>query len=835
MTTGALFLSIASLASGCGHDVPAPAPAGIPDPAGGVAGAVPPSGPPLAPLTRAGFVENSGQWDHRARFVVRTGGATAFLTGTGIRWVTSGESSAAVFLEFEGAAAPDIDASDPLPGRFSFFLGDDPGRWVTDVAHYRSLVYRSAYPGVDIRFHRTRRGIAYDLHLAGPAALEPFGLRVRGADDAEVDPRGALVVRAGSEALVQTAPRTYVTRPDGSRRGVPSRWTEVSEGLFRIEVPAAPPGSSLVVDPEILLSTYLGGSADEFVTGVAAGVDGSSYVVGYTISADFPTTPGAVSAASQPIDAFVARVDASGSGLVFGTYLGGSLSEWARGVAVHPSGDVFVSGDTDGGFPTTSGAFDTSYGGSTDVFVARLSSAGNQLVYSTYLGGSGIDWNEGVDVHPDGSAFVVGHTYSGNFPTTPNAFDSSNGGFSDACLTVIAPDGSSLRYSTFLGSPGTDRGTDVSVAPDGTAYVTGYTNDKGFPTSHAAFDGTHADQNGETDAFVARFDTTAAGNASLRFSTLLGAKGQDRGLSVAALESGGALVVGTTDTPSFPTTSGSFAEDYNGGGYLEGDVFVTRVHESGSSLVYSAFLGGSGNESAPRVEVDELGRGVVACATLSDDYPETADAAGSLPDGGPRVGLTILDPGGGHIVHSRILQVGYMESLGGLSVGGSVAHVAGTSLTHLPTTPSAYDATPNGAMDAYLQRVELSCRGDFVAYGSACPSSVGPSPKLVASGCLSPGDLVGLHVLHALPPTVGVMLIGTGAQAAGVVPGCSLQVAPLLPLAIPLTLAGPTTAIVAGVLPLPAAGDYYLQVFLADPPGPFGVTATQPLHLHVGP
>jgi hypothetical protein len=275
-------------------------------------------------------------------------------------------------------------------------------------------------------------------------------------------------------------------------------------------------------------------------------------------------------------DAFVTKLNAGGSSLAYSTYIGGSGGQGAgrdygSGIAVDGAGSAYVTGSTHSlNFPTSAGAFDTSYNGGGDAFVTMLNPAGSGLVYSTYIGGNGGD--DGIDIAVDtaGSSYVTGST-GGNFPTTAGAFDRSSDTFSgDAFATKLNGTGSALAYSTYLGGGSIDVGDGIAVDGPGRAYVTGYTDSRSFPTTAGAFDRSY--NGGDFDAFVTKLNAAGSGVA---YSTYLGGSRDDGAFRIAVEAAGSAYVVGATDSRPFPTTARAFDRKYNGGEF--GDAFVTKV------------------------------------------------------------------------------------------------------------------------------------------------------------------------------------------------------------------------------------------------------------------
>jgi len=391
----------------------------------------------------------------------------------------------------------------------------------------------------------------------------------------------------------------------------------------------------------LVYSTYLGGSVDDRGNAIAVDAAGNAYVTGSTSSNNFPTTSGAV----QPTcgisggDAFVSKLNETGTTLVYSTCLGGSGGQFGNGIAVDVAGNAYVTGQTTSpNFPTTLGAFQPSpHGGIAHAFVTKVNPTGTGLVYSTYLGGSGIDLGNGIAVDVAGNAYVTGFAGSTDFPTTPGAFQTARASSSDAFVTKVNQTGTGLVYSTYLGGNADDEGFAIAVDVAGNAYVTGRTNSPNFPTTLGAFQTTFA---GGGDAFVTKLNTLASGSASLVYSTYLGGSRADVGFGIAVDVQGNAYVTGSTNSRGFPTTPGAFQTDL--AGVADADAFLTKLTPTGTGLVYSTYLGGSlagslGGGSIDQgfgIAVDVAGNAYVTGRTQSRNFPTTPGAFQTALAGG---------------------------------------------------------------------------------------------------------------------------------------------------------------------------------------------------------
>jgi len=431
------------------------------------------------------------------------------------------------------------------------------------------------------------------------------------------DDAGRIAVDASGNAYVTgiTFSSDFPTTPGGVQTN-----THGSGDVYISKLNAA--GSGLVY------STYLGGSGTEGGSGIAVDASGNVYVTGGTGSSNFPTTPGAFQATARGHgDAFVSKLNAAGSGLVYSTYLGGSQIDSGFGIAVDALGNAYVTGFTPShDFPTTLGAFQTTFRGGSpdgDAFVSELDPNGSTLVYSTYLGGSGDEIGEAVAVDASGNTYVTGGTQSSNFPTTPGAFETicSGGG---AFVSKLNVGGSSLVYSTYICGLGFGEGGSIAVDTSGNAYVTGGAFSSNFPTTPGAFQTTYG---GNGDAAISKLNATGSG---LIYSTFLGGSGSEAASCIAVDTSGNAYVAGLTQSSDFPTTPGAFQTTLGG----LTNAFVSKLNASGSVLLQSTYLGGSNDDRATCIAVDPSGNAYVTGRATSTNFPTTSGAFQTAFGGG---------------------------------------------------------------------------------------------------------------------------------------------------------------------------------------------------------
>jgi hypothetical protein len=649
------------------------------------------------------FERNRGQTDGRVDFLARASGQTAFLTSTGatLALQPSGEKAkgAALRLGLTGAdpAARPV-AERPLPGTVNVLRGDDPANWITGAKTFARVRYHDVYPGIDLAWYGTQAGrLEFDFVVRPGAEPSAIGLEIEGARRISLSDSGALRIRTAGGTLVQRPPLAYQWI-GGERRRVESRY-ELSGRHVRVAVGGYDRERPLVIDPVLAYSTYLGGASEDGGQGIAVDAAGNAYITGGTSSVDFPTTVGAFDTTLDGgSDAFVTKLNTTGSALVYSTYLGGTSFDGANSIAVDVAGNAYVAGvTTSTDFPTTALAFDTTFNGATDAFVTKLNTNGSALLYSTYLGGTANDDGRGIGIDGLGNAYLTGDTASGDFPTTAGASDTTANGGDDAYVTKLNSAGSAVVYSTYLGGASSDAGTGIALDAAGNAYVAGFTTSTDFPTTAGAFDTT---ANGATDAFVTKLNTTGS---ALLYSTYLGGTSADQSLFGVAVDAAGdAYLTGFTQSANFPTTAGAF--DTTLGGIQ--DAFVTKLDPTGSSLVYSTYLGGSDSDLGRGLAIDPAGNAYVAGFTNSANFPTTAGAFDTTANGGGDAYFTKLNTTGSALVYSTYLGGASGDTGLGIAVdaAGSAYLTGETGSTDFPTTPGAFDRTANGAGDAFVSK-----------------------------------------------------------------------------------------------------------------------------------
>jgi hypothetical protein len=669
----------------------------------------------------------------------------------------SAPSHSVVRMTFDGAnPQAEVVGLDQLPGIVNYFIGDDPSKWRTHIPTYQKVAYTNIYPGIDLVYYGNQGQLEYDLIVAPGADPNLIRLLFDGAETVEVDPATGDLVLTLSEPSANSALRTehsaiaasatlhlhkpvvYQRNEQGEKHLLAGTYVllaseassprPASEALGSTETPhvafqvaSYDTSQPLIIDPVLSWATYLGGSSGEAGSGIAVDQAGQAYMTGTTNTpgSGFPGTAGSLiqSTLGGFNDAFVTKLNTAGTAILYSTYLGGSAFDGGTAIAVDQAGQAYVTGSTDtpgSGFPGTAGSLiQSTYAGGADAFVAKLNAAGTALVYSTYLGGSGNDRGLEIAVDPAGQAYVTGDTDTpgSGFPGTAGSLIQSTfaGGFDDAFVTKLNAAGTSLVYSTYLGGSGFDAGSGITVDQAGNAYVTGFTDTpgSGFPgTAGSLIQSTYA---GGADAFVAKLN--AAGTALL-YSTYLGGSGDDFGSGIAVDQVGQAYVTGSTARPGsgFPGTAGSLIQNTLG---MFRDAFVTKLNAAGTALVYSTYLGGSGEDAGTAIAVDQAGQAYVT-GVAGFGFPGTAGSPIQSTFAGPgRSGdafVTKLNAAGTALLYSTYLGGVGFDAGSGIAVDqAGNAYVTGNTDTPgsgFPgTAGSIIQSTNGGDRDAFVAKI----------------------------------------------------------------------------------------------------------------------------------
>ena len=497
----------------------------------------------------------------------------------------------------------------------------------------------------------------------------------------------------------------------------------------------------------IPVSTYLGGSGSETGRGIAVDESGNTYVLSYTSSTNFPVTNAFQSTIGNPghyyFDVSLTKFAPDGSNVIYSTYLGGTYYDYAYAIAVHTDETVYVAGYTQStNFPVAN-AYQSSYNNNRDGFVSRFSADGSSLIYSTYFGGSHDDRIYGLDVGPDGSAYITGWTQSDDFPLV-NAIQTNRTSY-ESFVTRFSPEGHVI-FSTFLGGSSVDYGYAIRVDSNGTAFITGTTQSSDFPVTNAY----QAALAGIVDAYVT---CISADGSTLLYSTYLGGSDSgDSGYAIDVDKDSKAYIAGYTESTDFPVTNA-----YQSSRAGDDDAFVAVLSASGSNLLYGTFLGGSAEDDAYGIAVDDYGNVFVAGRTFSDNFP-TKRAVQTSRAGDADAFLTRLQTRGTNLLCSTYLGGSDTDYGYALVVDtNGAACVAGyTESEDFPTANAFQPVYGGGSRDIFVSRFDfLPTPPEMLVLGTNGAAVAHDEPATLATGTDFGGVLAGSLVTNTFSITNG--------------------------------------------------------------------------------
>ncbi len=654
-----------------------------------------------------------------------------------------------VKIVYDSADTSPVNGIDPLPGKINHFHGSNPADWRTNISTYAALTVDDLYPGVDLRYDGAG-GALKSTFIAEPGAdWTQIRWRYDGAQNLRLDSGDLKITLPTGATLTEHAPIAW-QEIDGATIPVDVAFHLSDDNAVSFDVGAYDPNHALILDPTLEYSTYIGGSGFDSAWSIDVDDSGYAYVVGSTVSSNFPISTGAYdSTLTGPSDAFVMKINThiSGAGsLVWSTYLGGNNGENATDVTLDTANNIYIVGTTSSNtFPVTDSAFqDTlSLSGGSDAYLVKLNPAGDTLLYASYLGGKAPEVGYAVAADDSGHAFIGGVTqslphaddFSGYFPVTPNAYDPIGAATTPMRLFIARfdtaeSDAASLIYSTYLGGTNrTDSGMGMDADDEGSVYITGMTTDVDFPITPNAYqtelvydDTTYFGNS--MDAFITQLDTDVSGVAGLVYSTFLGGSRTENwdfhSGDISTNGDGIVYVTGGTESTDFPVVNGfQPTKGTNGPSSIyppNYDAFVARINtnESGTAaLEYSTYLGGTGFDFGYGIEATRDGNVYVTGMTTATNFP-LRDAIQLTKLGSTTIFVAKLDTnaiGNNSLVYSTFLGRN-SNAHGGIAVDANgTAYVTGDVTNSGTPITGGFQTTYGGATDGYLAK--LSFRADL--------------------------------------------------------------------------------------------------------------------------
>jgi len=711
------------------------------------------------------FIPNQGQMDAQVAYYLQGKDKTIYFTSEGLTYVLSERSAGeeiaektasgkerllinpaerelrsrrdqrrfAVKLDFVGANADVRPSGEEKTGAVISYFKGKPEEWKAGLPTYTRIVYKNLWPGIDVAYYGTVNKMKYEFIVHPGSDPSLIRLAYRGVSAVEVNGEGRLEVRTPAGGFADDRPVGY-QEINGDRVDVAMRYLleELSvikpspsgdeavtkSYVYGFEVGAYDQTKPLVLDPAVLVYCgYIGGSDSDMGYGIAVDGSGNAYVTGSTWSteATFPVVGGPdLTWNGGYFDAFVAKVNASGTALVYCGYIGGSGSDFGYGITVDGSGNAYVTGNTsstEATFPVVGGP-DLTWNGGDDAFVAKVNASGTALVYCGYIGGWDYDCGYGIAVDSSGNAYITGFTESTEaiFPVIGGPDLTFNGSY-DAFVAKVNASGTALVYCGYIGGSESDFGRGIAVDGSGNAYVTGYTSSTQatFPVTG----GPDPTYNGGTDAFVAKVN---ASGTALVYCGYIGGSDLDYGYGIAVDGSGNAYVAGLafSTQATFPVIGGPDLT-YNGG---SSDAFVAKVNASGTSLVYCGYIGGSDNDEGYGIAVDGSGNAYVTGCTSSTEATFPVIGGPDLTyNGGGDLFVAKVNASGTALVYCGYIGGADDDYGRGIAVDGSGnAYVAGFTESTQATFPviGGPDLTHNGGYDAFVAKISSIQKDDFL-------------------------------------------------------------------------------------------------------------------------
>jgi hypothetical protein len=655
-------------------------------------------------------------------------------------------------IHFAGASqAAEILSEDVQPGKSNYFLGNDPAKWRTNIENYSRVRYQSLYPGVDLVFYGNQRSLEHDFIVQPGADYRRIALDVTGGRKIRRAADGSVTVEvaSGSGAVRFSAPKIYQVR-DGQEVKVAGGY-KLKKNELAFNVGPYDKTLPLVIDPILSYSTYLAGSQTDTAAGIALDGAGNAYITGLTFSTDFPTLnayQGACDQCASGPDVFVTKLNATGTALVYSTYLGGSGYDQGNSIAVDSLGDAIVGGVTSStDFPTLNPIQKLS-NPSQEGFVTSLSPSGSALNFSTYLGGEQGAYLSRVTTDATNNVYVSGQTDSSDFPVTPstNVIGVPASYPNDTLFVAKFTSAGALSFATTIGADPNQQlngggvffsanATAVAVDSAGDVYLAGGAS-LGLLVTPGAYQTTYIGPPPDCGSCTMGFASELKPDGSaLIFSTYLGGSQGDQVTGLALDSNRNLYMTGNTSSIDFPTTPGAFATTSPAGQSGYGETFVTEMNPTGTALVYSTYLGGPSNQYqtySAGIALDGAGNATVTGYTGSSGFPllnpvQGTPTPGQYGYGGSSTYVTKFNSTGSALLFSTL----FSGSIGTLAAGVAVnpatpnaIYITGTSYDpNLPTTKGAFQTTVPVAPPydeighAFVTKFDLS-----VPAAGACPN-----------------------------------------------------------------------------------------------------------------
>ncbi len=681
--------------------------------------------------TSLSFIENKGQWDNKVNYLTQIKNINAWVLNNGgmvldFYKIISDNKSNKLNYKFSEVKIKDslighriyfnwvngnknlvFKPSNKHPEYYNYLIGKDVTKHANNVGLYDDLIAENIYQGIDIKYYHSKNTLRYDLIVKPYANINQIKLKLQGATTILKNAKGNIIIQTSIGDINMQDLFVYEKE---TNKQIDCKWLLDKNNELSLSIGQYNKSNTLIIDP-LIYSTFLGGNNIEVSHDIEVNNLGEAYVTGITQSTNFDFTLGAYQTTNAGMyDVFITKLNSTGSSLIFSTFLGGTEDDHCWCIKFDNNGSIYVMGYTNSyDFPTTPGAFKTSHNmgftANFDIFVSKINASGTALIYSTYVGGTSDDFAKSFDLDNQNNIYITGFTLSTDFDVTSGAYQTtfSSSNREEAFVTKLNSFGSSIIYSTLLGGSDSDAANSIKVDSSKNAYIVGVTYSSDFDVTSGVLQSVNG--GGPSDIFVTKFNSTGSG---LIYSTFIGGSLDDIGNAIAIDSIGNSYITGFTNSINFPISSGAFQNIYA----TTGDCFVTKINPTGSSILFSTYIGGNSFEEGRDIILDSINNIYITGYSYSQYYYTTSDAIQSsnpFPSFFNADIIVTKFSNTGSVLYSTLLGGISSESSDGIAIDkfGDLYVTGRTNSIDYPITPGVFQSSLQGGSsdDAYVTKI----------------------------------------------------------------------------------------------------------------------------------